>query len=168
MNRELQVVRTRAQLGCEAARAWEKVCFYEHIELQPTWLLRAALPVPQRTTGAYQRAGDVSSCQYSDGGHLTKRIRAIRAGRVDFDVIEQTIRYAGRIDLQGGSIEVTADAQGGCQVEMVTYYRLRAAWLRPLRLAIDYVVRAMHRIVLADMRARLEAPRAVANTVRLA
>jgi hypothetical protein len=162
MNNELNAVRTRAHLGCEAAHAWDKVCFYEHIELQPTWLLRTALPVPQRTTGAYRRAGDVSSCQYSDGGHLTKRIRAIAVSpqgmRVDFDVIAQTIRYAGRIDLKGGTIEVTPDGEGSCRVEMVTYYKLRTAWLRPLRRAIDYVVGAMHRIVLADMRARL-APR---------
>lgn len=162
MNEKLNAVRTRAHLDCDANRAWDKVCFYEHIELQPTWLLRAALPVPQRTTGAYRRAGDVSSCQYSDGGHLTKRIRAIREGRVDFDVIQQTIRYAGRIDLKGGSIEVTVNEQGGCVVEMVTYYDLRATWLRPLRRAIDYVVKAMHRIVLADMRARLEPRRAPA------
>lgn len=152
--------RTRAHLACEANRAWDKVCFYEHIELQPTWLLRTALPVPQRNTGAYRQAGDVSSCQYSDGGYLTKRIRAIREGRVDFDVIEQTIRYAGRIDLRGGSIEVTADGQGGCTVEMVTHYELGAAWLRPFRRAIEYVIKAMHRIVLADMKARLE-PRPV-------
>jgi len=154
MNTELNVVRTRQHLDCDAGRAWEKVCFYEHIELQPGWLLRTALPVPQRTTGAYRRAGDISSCQYSDGGHLTKRIREIREGRVDFDVIQQTIRYAGRIDLKGGCIEITPE-QGGCLVEMVTYYDLRAGWLRPLRRAIDYVVGRMHRIVLADMRARL-------------
>lgn len=152
-----EIVRTLAHLDCAPERAWEKVCFYEHIELQPSWLLRTALPVPQRTTGAYRQAGDVSSCQYSDGGYLTKRIREIREGRVDFDVIEQTIRYAGRIDLKGGSIEITPE-QRGCRVEMVTYYVLRAAWLRPLGRAINYVVSAMHRIVLADMRARLEQP----------
>jgi hypothetical protein len=156
MNHNLNVVRTRAHLNCEASRAWDKVCFYEHVELQPTWLLRTALPVPQRTTGAYRKAGDVSSCQYSDGGYLTKRIREIREGRVDFDVIEQTIRYAGRIDLKGGTIEVAPDPAGGCTVEMVTYYHLRAGWLRPIRRAIDYVVGAMHRIVLADMRAKLQ------------
>lgn len=39
---------------------------------------------------------------------------------------------------------------------MVTYYELSDAWLRPVRGAIDYVVKAMHRIVLTDMRARLE------------
>lgn len=148
--------RTRTHLACEASRAWDKVCFYEHIELPPSWLLRTVLPVPQRTTGACRHAGDISSCQYSDGGYLTKRIRAIREGCVDFDVIEQTIRYAGRIELRGGRIEVMPHGRGGCTVEMVTYYDLRAAWLRPLRPAIDHVIGAMHRIVLADMRVRLE------------
>jgi hypothetical protein len=149
------VVRSHAHLDCDAARAWDKVCFYEHVELQPGWLLRAALPVPQRTTGAHQRAGDISRCRYSDGGYLTKRIRAIVPGRVDFEVIEQTIRYAGRIDLKGGSIQVEPH-EDGCTVEMITHYELRAAWLRPLRPAIDHVIKRMHRIVLADMRARLE------------
>ena len=87
--------------------------------------------------------------------HHSKRILAIREGRVDFEVIDQTIRYAGRIDLKGGMIRVLP-GESGCIVEMATYYDLRAAWLRPLRPAIDYVVKAMHRIVLADMRARLE------------
>ena len=155
MTPNLHAVRTRAHLDCGASRAWDKVCFYEHVELQPTWLLRTALPVPQRTTGAYRKAGDVSSCQYSDGGYLTKRIRHIGGMRVDFDVIEQTIRYAGRIDLKGGTIAITPESEGGCMVGMVTYYHLRAAWLRPIRWAIDFVVGAMHRIVLADMRARL-------------
>jgi|SRR5690606_38401708 len=158
MSKKLNVARTRARLACDASRAWSKVCFYEHIELEPTWVLRTVLPVPRRTTGAYRRAGDVSSCLYSDGGYLTKRIRTFREGRVDFDVIEQTIRYAGRIDLKGGTIEVTPSDAGGCIVEMITYYELRAAWLRPIRGAIDYVIKTMHRIVLTDMRARLEAP----------
>lgn len=39
---------------------------------------------------------------------------------------------------------------------MVTYYVLRAAWLKLLRPAIDYVVRTMHRIVMRDMQYRLE------------
>jgi len=156
MNQNLHVVRTRAYLRCEAEAAWEKVCFYEHIELQPTWLLRAALPVPMRTTGAYRKIGDVSSCRYSDGGYLTKRIRHIGGRRVDFDVIEQTIRYAGRIDLKGGSIRIDELADGSCSVEMITFYELRTPWLQLLRPAIDYVVRAMHRIVMRDMRCKLE------------
>ena len=33
MKAKLNVVRTRAHLDCEPALAWDKVCFYEHIEL---------------------------------------------------------------------------------------------------------------------------------------
>jgi len=156
MSRKLHAVRTWAHLNCAPDAAWEKVCFYEHIELQPTWLLRTVLPVPMRTTGAYRKAGDISSCQYSDGGHLTKRIRLIGDRRVDFDVIAQTIRYAGRIDLKGGRIRINEHIDGSCSVEMITYYDLRAPWLRLLKPAINYVVRAMHRIVMRDMRYKLE------------
>jgi len=157
MKEKVHVVRSLRRLRCEAARAWEKVCFYEHVAVQPTWLLRTALPVPMRTTGAYSQVGNVSSCQYSDGGYLTKRIRHLVAGeRVDFDVIEQSIRYAGRIDLRGGTIRVVAEADGSCSVEMVTNYQLRARWLALLRPAIEYVIRSMHRLVLRDMRERLE------------
>ena len=149
-------VKTTAHFNCNARQAWEKVCFYEHIELQPTWLLRTALPVPERTTGAYRRADDISGCQYSDGGFLTKRILEIEEGRVVFEVIRQSIRYAGRIDLRGGTIRVTPRGAGSCAVEMITRYELRNGWLKLLRAPINYVVKAMHRIVIRDMRARLE------------
>jgi hypothetical protein len=156
MNALTYTKQTVAHLPCSAERAWRKVCFYEHIELEPTWLLRTALPTPQRTSGAYSRVGDLSSCRYSDGGYLTKQIRAIDEGvRIEFDVVEQTIRYAGRIDLKGGTIRVTPANDGTCTVEMVTRYELRAVWLRPLRPAIDWVVGAMHRIVLRDMQVKL-------------
>src|SRR5215831_11137569 len=136
----VRVVRSVAHLSCDAALAWQKVCFYEHIETQPTWLLRMALPVPVRTSGAYRKAGDVSRCLYSDGGHLAKRIRHIEAGKqVEFDVIEQSIRYAGRIDLRGGSIRVLPLADGACTVEMLTHYELRSRWLLLLRPCIEYV-----------------------------
>jgi hypothetical protein len=156
VSQNLYAVRSHIHLRCEAEAAWDKVCFYEHIELRPTWLLRTVLPVPVRTTGACRKAGDISSCLYSDGGYLSKQIRRIGDRRVDFDVIEQTIRYAGRIDLQGGRIRVEQHADGGCGVEMITWYELRTPWLKLLRPAIDYVVRAMHRIVMRDMKYKLE------------
>jgi hypothetical protein len=153
---KVNIVRTRATLACEARRAWEKVCFYEHIELAPTWLLRTVLPVPERTTGAYRAVGDVSRCLYSDGGHLTKRIRHLEQGsRIDFDVIEQSIRYAGHIALRGGTIRIEPRAAGTCEVEMLTRYELHTAWLRWIRAPIEYVIGAMHRIVLRDMQAKL-------------
>lgn len=152
-----RIVRTHASLPCEARRAWEKVCFYEHIELPPSWLLRTVLPVPERTTGAYRRAGDVSRCQYSDGGYLTKRIGRIDGTRIDFDVIEQSIRYAGHIALRGGTIRIEAREDGTCGVEMLTRYALLSPWLAWVRRPIEYVIGAMHRIVLRDMHAKLAA-----------
>jgi hypothetical protein len=155
MNPESFVVSSVGNLPCGADRAWEKVCFYEHIERQPTWLLRAALPVPRSTAGAYRKVGDVSRCLYSDGGYLTKQIRRIDGHRIEFDVLEQTIRYAGRIDLRGGSIEIVSLEDGTSRVVMHTRYELRVRWLKPIRYFIDGVVKAMHRVVMRDMQARL-------------
>ncbi len=46
---------------------------------------------------------------YSDGGYLTKKIRHIEAGQsIDFDIIEQSIRYATSIPLKGGTIQIEA------------------------------------------------------------
>jgi hypothetical protein len=156
MNPEVFVVSSVGKLPCGADRAWEKVCFYEHIELEPSWVLRAALPVPVRTTGAYRKVGDVSRCLYSDGGYLTKQIRRIEGHRVEFDVLEQTIRYAGRIDLRGGSITIVSHEDGTSSVVMCTRYELRARWLKPIRYFIERVVKAMHKIVIRDMQVRLD------------
>jgi hypothetical protein len=157
MNGKYHVVRTTARLGCEAHRAWDKVCFYEHIAIRPSWLLRTVLPVPLRTTGRYSEVGNVSRCLYSDGGYLTKQIRQIVAGqRIDFDIIEQTIRYAGKIALKGGTIRVEPRADGTCCIEMSTRYELRSPLLSIVRFFIDRVVAAMHRIVIRDMQERLE------------
>jgi len=151
------IVRTTAHLACDAHRAWDKVCFYEHIAITPSWLLRTVLPVPFRTTGCYSEVGNVSRCLYSDGGYLTKRIRHIEAGRrIDFDIIEQTIRYAGRIALKGGTIRVDPRDDGTCSIEMVTRYELRSPLFSLARVCIDHVVGAMHRIVIRDMQERLE------------
>jgi hypothetical protein len=157
MSKQSRIAVSSSQLFCDARRAWEKVCFYEHITTQPSWLLRTVLPVPQRTTGAYRKAGDVSRCQYSDGGYLTKQIRHIDAGRrIDFDIIEQSIRYAGRIDLKGGTIEIEAQDDGVCSVRMLTRYERRGAARLIPRVFIDFVIKAMHKVVIRDMRARLE------------
>jgi hypothetical protein len=156
MSNKIHVVCTSGRLSCEAQRAWEKVCFYEHIATKPSLLLRTALPVPQRTTGAYRQVGDVSRCMYSDGGYLTKQIRHIADGtHIDFDIIEQTIRYAGRIDLKGGTIQIESHDDGTCSVHMLTRYELRWPAVLIPRVFIDYVVKAMHKIVIRDMQARL-------------
>lgn len=156
MSKHLQYVCTSGDLSCNAQRAWEKVCFYEHIATQPSLLLRTVLPVPQRTSGAYRAIGDVSRCMYSDGGYLTKKIRHIVAGQqIDFDIIEQSIRYATSIPLRGGTIQIEAHDDGTCSVHMLTRYEVhRGARFIP-RFFIEYVISAMHRIVISDMQARL-------------
>ena len=168
MSNQLHFVCTSGDLTCNAQRAWDKVCFYEHIAIQPSLLLRTALPVPQRTSGAYRAVGDVSRCMYSDGGYLTKRIRDIVDGsRIDFDIVEQTIRYAGRIDLKGGTIQIEAHDDGTCSVHMLTRYERRGIASLIPRLFINFVVKAMHKIVSRDMQARLAPASIVADVMRM-
>lgn len=156
MSNPLHFVSTSGDLTCGSQRAWEKVCFYEHIATPPSLLLRTVLPVPQRTTGAYSAVGDVSRCMYSDGGYLTKKIARIVTGqRIDFDVIEQSIRYANSILLKGGTIQIQSNERGTCSVHMLTRYEVRGAARFIPRVFINYVVSAMHRIVIRDMQARL-------------
>jgi len=150
------IVCTSGRLSCEARRAWEKVCFYEHIATQPTFLLRTVLPVPQRTSGAYRKVGDVSRCMYSDGGYLTKKIARIVDGeRIDFNIIEQSIRYADSILLRGGTIQIDSHADGTSSVRMLTRYEVKGRARFVPRFFINYVVSAMHKIVIRDMQARL-------------
>jgi hypothetical protein len=156
MSKNLQFVCTSGDLSCNAQRAWEKVCFYEHIATRPSLLLRTALPVPQRTSGAYRAVGDVSRCMYSDGGYLTKKIRNIVAGQqIDFDIIEQSIRYGTSIPLRGGTIQIEAHDDGTCSVHMLTRYEVHGGARFVPRFLIEYVISAMHRIVITDMQARL-------------
>ena len=153
---KVHIVCTSGRLCCEARRAWEKVCFYEHIATPPSLLLRTVLPVPQRTTGAYRKVGDVSRCMYSDGGYLTKKIAHIVEGeRIDFNIIEQSIRYAGRILLRGGSIQIESHDDGTSSVWMLTRYEVQGGARFIPRFFINRVVSAMHKIVITDMQARL-------------
>ena len=156
MSNQTHFVVSSGHLACEARRAWEKVCFYEHIALQPSLLLRTVLPVPLRTTGAYRKVGDISRCMYSDGGYLAKKIRTIVDGhRIDFDIIEQSIRYAARIALRGGTIQIDSHADNTSSVRMLTRYEVRGAARLIPRVFINRVVSAMHKIVIRDMQARL-------------
>lgn len=156
MSNKIHIVCSSGRLSCEARRAWEKVCFYEHIATQPSLLLRTVLPVPQRTTGTYRKVGDVSRCMYSDGGYLAKKITHIADGeRIDFNVIEQSIRYAGRILLRGGTIQIESHADGTSSVRMLTRYEVQGGARLIPRFFINHVVSAMHKIVIRDMQAQL-------------
>lgn len=156
MSNKIHVVCTSGRLSCEARRAWEKVCFYEHIATAPSFVLRTVLPVPQRTTGTYRKVGDVSRCMYSDGGYLAKKIARIVEGEsIDFDVIEQSIRYADSILLKGGIIQIEAHSDDTSSVRMLTRYEVQGFARFIPRFFINYVVSAMHKIVITDMQARL-------------
>lgn len=156
MSNPTHIVCTSGRLSCKAEKAWEKVCFYEHIETPPSFILRTTLPVPVRTTGTYRKVGDVSRCMYSDGGYLAKTITHIVKGqRIDFDVIEQSIRYAGRILLKGGTIQIESHDDDTSSVHMLTRYELRGPARLIPRAFINYVVSAMHKIVIRDMQVRL-------------
>lgn len=169
MSKSLSTVETIGHLTCNAQDAWRTVCFYEHIQLQPSWFLRTVLPVPMQTTGCYGKVGDSSRCLYSDGGYLAKRITAIDEGeRIDFDVIEQSIRYCRSIPLRGGTIQVVPHDDGTCSVRMITRYELRSPLLSLVRYFVEFTISAMHRIVMRDMEYRLGARQAAARRSPLA
>ena len=156
MSHKTHIVCTSARLSCEARRAWEKVCFYEHIATPPSFVLRTFLPVPQRTTGTYRKVGDVSRCMYRGGGYVAKQITRIVDGQsIAFDVIEQSIRYSGHIAFKSGIIRIESHADGTSSVWMLTRCELQGFARFAPRFFIDYIVRAMHKIVIRDMQARL-------------
>jgi len=159
---------SEAMLECSRRDAWNKVCFYEHISIKPSLLLRIVLPVPQKTTGKCERIGDISRCCYSDGGYLTKRIREfVENERIDFGIIEQSIRFHRSVKLLGGHIALEDADNGRCVVRMVTHYKTS---LKPVRLfhwAIARVVKAMHSIVIKDMQVCLGRESHASDTVQL-
>ncbi len=149
-------VQTAGHLACTPDAAWQTVCFYEHIRRKPSWFLRSVLPVPLRTTGCYGKVGDSSRCLYSDGGYLAKRITKLVPGeRIEFDIIEHTIRYCRNIALRGGTISIAAHDDGSCSVHMVTRYELLSPGWNIARYFVGRTISAMHRIVIRDMQERL-------------
>lgn len=159
MKRSHRTVATVCRLACSPGDAWNKVCFYEHIETRPSWFLRTVLPVPMRTTGCYGKVGDSSRCLYSDGGYLAKKITKLVEGEcIEFDIIEHSIRYCRDIALRGGIIRIESHDDGSCSVHMVTHYEILSAPWRLARYFIEKTISAMHRIVMRDMQMRLCAP----------
>lgn len=102
---------------------------------------------------------------YSDGGYLAKRIARIVPGeRIDFEIIEQTIRHSRRVVLRGGSIEIESHADGTSSVRMTTRYELRSRTFLSARFFVNLVVAAMHRVVIRDMQDRLSRVRGATRT----
>lgn len=136
---------------------WKKVGFYEHVKKQPTWLLKLSLPVPQEVEGSHDKVGDTCRCKYSDGGYLTKRItRIVDGNRIEFEIIEQSIRYQDTVKLLGGYIEVEEVDDSQSIINMVTYYENRISPQMLSSVFIERVIKAMHRFVIEDMRLQLE------------
>jgi hypothetical protein len=159
MSKLRAIASTSAVLPCSAEKAWSKVCFYEHLSIRPSWLLRTVLPVPVKTTGACDHVGGISRCVYSDGGFLTKLITRIVVGEtLEFQIIEQSIRYSRWIALKGGTIQIVAHEDGTSSVHMQTRYELPSPPFLVARFFIGWVVKEMHRIVIRDMQYRLAMP----------
>ena len=57
--------------------------------------------------------------------------------------------------LRGGTIEIESHANGTSSVHMLTRYELRGPARLAPRAFINYVVSAMHKIVIRDMQVRL-------------
>ncbi len=155
----LSVVETYEPLPCDAATAWEKVCFYENVGATPPFFLRLVLPTPNLHDGCFEMIGDVSRCMYSDGGYLTKVITQLEHGRrVDFAITEQTIRYHRHVALYGGCIEIVPGDVDESFVRMVTRYENRLGPRTVTDPFIRHVIRAVHLFVIGDMRETLASP----------
>ncbi|MBI1891357.1 MAG: hypothetical protein HYS18_11975 [Burkholderiales bacterium] len=148
---------TTMSIQAAKSNVWKKVGFYEHVKHEPTWLLKLSLPVPQEVEGHHGKVGDTCRCKYSDGGYLTKRItNIVDESRIEFEIIEQSIRYQDTVKLLGGYIEVEEVDDSLSIVHMVTYYE---NCIQPQALSsvfIDKVIKTMHRFVIEDMRLQLE------------
>jgi len=144
-------------LEADKNAVWNKVGFYEHVQKKPSFLLRLSLPIPQEVEGNYSKVGDTCRCKYSDGGYLTKRITRIAdQTRIEFEIIEQSIRYQNTVKLLGGYIEVKENGAGRSIVNMVTFYE---NWIQPKKISayfINKVIKTMHQFVMHDMQAQLQ------------
>jgi hypothetical protein len=148
---------TSMSIQANKADVWKKVGFYEHVQKEPNWLLRMSLPVPTEVDGQHAKVGDTCRCKYSDGGFLTKRMtRIVDETRIEFEIIEQSIRYSDSVKLLGGSIEVEEVDDTQCIVHMVTFYENRLVLESVAAVFINKVIKAMHQFVIEDMRQQLQ------------
>ena len=146
-------------MSIQASKAdvWRKVGFYEHVAKEPNWLLKLSLPVPREVEGRHEKVGDTCRCKYSDGGFLTKRItNIVDETRIEFEIIEQSIRYQDTVKLLGGYIEVEEVDDTVSIVHMVTFYENHFNLETLSSMFIDKVIKSMHRFVIDDMRLQLE------------
>lgn len=155
-NQTISSAVTNMKIRAAKNDVWRKVGFYEHVQKAPSWLLKFSLPTPQEVEGSHNQVGDTCRCKYSDGGYLTKRItRIVDENRIEFEIIEQSIRYQDTIKLLGGYIEVQDVDGEHTMVNMVTYYENRIFPQALSTIFIERVIKAMHRFVIQDMQAQL-------------
>lgn len=153
-NAAIDQVQTTMRLDASPEAVWRGMLFYEEVPYQPSWLLRAFLPAPIRTSGDKMTVGSLISCTY-ERGYLEKRITAAEQPRVvRFDVLVQQLGVEDSISMTGGSYEIHA-AGSGSDIVLTTGYHghLRPRWFwRPFE---RYIAHAMHRHILGGMRALL-------------
>ena len=155
-NQQIRSATTQMTIHAQKNDVWKKVGFYEHVKKEPSWLLKFSLPVPQQVEGHYSKVGDTCRCRYSDGGYLTKRItQIVNENRIEFEIIEQSIRYQNTIKLLGGYIEVIDVDGENSIVSMVTHYENRIFPQTITSVFIERVIKAMHQFVIQDMQAQL-------------
>ncbi|RYY76860.1 MAG: hypothetical protein EOO52_05025 [Gammaproteobacteria bacterium] len=151
-NQLIRSANTTMTIHAQKNDVWSKVGFYEHVKKTPNWLLKLSLPTPQQVEGQYSKVGDICRCKYSDGGYLTKRITNIVSGnRIEFEIIEQSIRFQHTIKLLGGYIEVCDMDGENSVVKMVTYYENRIFPQNISSVFINQVIKTMHKFVIQDM-----------------
>jgi hypothetical protein len=155
-NQTISSAVTNMKIRAPKNDVWRKVGFYEHVKKTPSWLLKLSLPTPQEVEGSHNKVGDTCRCKYSDGGYLTKRItRIVDGNRIEFEIIEQSIRFQDTIKLLGGYIEVVDVDGEQTIVNMVTYYENRIFPQALSAIFIEKVIKTMHKFVIQDMQAQL-------------
>lgn len=157
MENNIETVKTSISIKADQQKVWQKVGFYEHVQKKPSMLLKLSLPIPKEVAGKYSKVGDVCRCKYSDGGYLTKRItQIVNNNRIEFEIIEQSIRYQNMVKLLGGSIEVIEIDNNQSQINMVTNYENHFAPKFISKFFINIVIKSMHQFVIQDMQAELQ------------
>lgn len=153
---EIKIAVSSEFVRADKATVWEKLGFYEHVSKRPPWLLRTVLPTPKEVEGSHNAVGDLCRCRYSDGGYLTKRItKIVPQEMIEFEIVEQSIRYQNSIKLLGGVIALNEYEEGQCAITMQTFFASRLNKYTYLSCAIKRVIRAMHQFVISDLQEQL-------------
>lgn len=156
IEKNISIAVTNQIIDAGKSNIWKKIGFYEHVKRRPPAILRAVLPVPQEVDGRHNAVGDICRCKYSDGGYLTKRITRIdNEGIIEFEIIEQSIRYQESVKLLGGYIQLKEISSQQCVVTMLTYFENSTKPLHLFNFFIKWGIKVMHRFVMKDLQKQL-------------